>query len=241
MPDPRAVVALIIVLFIVLSPSDTQQAPATQFRRSHFDAILQQEEHSLNVLNTSRYGDFDPPNNRWLNISGFTNDTLYAWDAIDLVKARAKELIVHTLGEEDARKVDGATDSADVPLYTNLTGVIHGRWARSPVSTDLLSPRLNLSSYTTEGPFGRIPITGFERNLTGTGGSLKVRIGEADIEETLGRRTGTQGQEIRSTRSVSASIEVQSDDGDGSSWEMRALGVHFIETGTLLLTTTSSK
>jgi len=239
MPDPRAIVALVIILFIVFSPDF--QAPVVQSEQRQFDAILEQEEHSWNVLSTSHHGDFNPPENRWLNISGFTNDTGYGWDVFNKVKERAKKLSKHALGDHDENILDGVDNEVDIPVYRNVTGILHGSWVRSPLSSGLPIPQLNMSDYATEGPFGRIPLTSFERNLTGTGGSIRVKLGEVDIDDTLGTRVGRQGQTIESTRSVSATIGIESEDGDGTSWETRALGVHFLESGSLILVTTSSK
>jgi len=239
MPDPRAIVALIIILFIVFSPDP--KAPVVQSGQRHFDAVLEQEEHSWNVLNTSHYGDFSPPQIKWLNISGFGNDTGYAWDMIHEVKERAKQLSIHALGDLTESKLDGGHSGADIPMYRNVTGILHGSWVRSPLSSDLSIPQLNMSNYATEGPFGRIPVTSFERNLTGSGGSLSVKLGEVDIDDTLGTRLGPEGHIVESSRSVSATIRIEAEHGDGSSWETRALGVHFLESGNIILATTSSK
>jgi len=241
MPDPRAVVALILILFIIFSPDP--QGPVTQVGRSYFDEALEAEEHSLNVLNTSHYGDFSPSNNLWLNVSGFRNDTLFSWNALGDVKDRATKLSAHALGDDNAKRIEGEDLGTSIPLYQNVTGVIHGNWIRSPLSLAIPVPQLNMTEYSPIGPFGVMPLQWFDRNITEdeTRGSLRIRLGETDSRDTLGNRVDAEGVETSTIRTISAGFEVQFENAGLSAWEARMHGVHFLDSGNIILTTTSEK
>jgi len=238
MPDPRAVVALLIILFIILSPGP--QSPATQLDRSRFDHIIEREEQALHALNNSRYGHFDALDHRWLNASGFTEDAGYAWTATEAIKTRARKLNVYALGDSHAGMIDGGVlNHGDVALYNNVTGVLHGSWIPSLVSATISKPQLNLTNYAPEGPFGKVAVDEFSRNLTGLEGSIKLRLDETDTQEDRGGQADVDSRKMAGVRTVSARIDLQA--YDGSAWEVTTHGVHFLASGSLVLTTTSEK
>ncbi|GAB7345579.1 hypothetical protein MBLNU457_3883t1 [Dothideomycetes sp. NU457] len=241
MPDPRAVVAIILILFIIFSPDP--QAPVTQVEGSYFDEVLEREEHSLDVLNTTHYGDFSPSANLWLNVSGFQIDTLFSWSALGEVKERATKLSAHALGDDNGKRIEGENLDAPIPLYQNVTGVVHGNWIRSPLSSTIPIPQLNMTEYSPTGPFGVVPILSFDRNLTenDNGGSMKFRLRENDSQDEVGKSADPQNGETPRIRTISAGFEVAFDNAGLSAWEVRLHGVHFLDSGNILMTTTSEK
>lgn len=238
MADPRAVLVLLIIFFVAFSPDAS--APTLQ-SRNRLEDILAKEEHALAALNTTRYGDFEPLQDRWLNISGFGNETQYSWAALDKVKERARQLSIYALGAEEVPRLDGPRTGEALSLYSNVTGVAHGKWTRSALSEIVKVPQLNLTEYAPEGPFGPAPITSFGRNITSETGDLKVRLDVPDGDETAVKRKDADEMDVDVVRKVAAQVTVGGDGGSGDGFEIQMHGVYFLDTGNAILATTSDK
>lgn len=234
MADPRAVVALVILLFIFFSPAPGQE-PLVH-ARSRLEHVITAERWDLAVLNHTRFGDFDPAQDRWLNISGFKQDQNFAWHALGAVKERAKHQLTHVLGNENIGRLDsGNAEQYPLPLYQNVTGTVYGEWARSPLQSAVTPPQLNMSEYAPAGPFGPIPIQSFSKNVTAKSGSLEIWLEEADSPESV-----VWSNNKKVARELKAQVSV-GDDAVGDSWDSKLFGVHFLETGNILLATTTDK
>lgn len=237
MADRRGVIIpLVFLLFIFLSP-DPQQSPAARqaLRQPLLSAILAEEQHSLDVLNSSRYGDFDPANHRRVNLTGLGEEAGFAWDALGSVKSRAREQGSHVLGAWGEKALDGVYGPGEPPppLYKNVSGYVRGQWVRSKIQQDMEAPQLNLSAYAPEGPFGPTPIATFGRNLTGQQGSVDMRL----TQKRLWLEGSYNGANV--TEMV---VEVTVQDEDtGADWEAKLRGVYFMDFGEAVLTTTSNK
>lgn len=241
MADPRAFLTLILLLFIFFSPNPGPDP--LQRTPSRYEAALNSTRANLASLNLTHYGDFDPSHDKWLNITGCESDSEFAWYALPGVKERARQLSAYALGQENVGLIDGeGISDARVPLYRNVTGVLHGGWVRSPVQGSVKeAPRLNMSDFAPEGPFGPVALSGFGRNLTGEEGSVKVWLQERDLARDAGFKVDREGKEVLAVREISAQVTVQDDESMGDGWEAQMYGVHFLGSGNVVLATTSDK
>nr|POF21055.1 dsc e3 ubiquitin ligase complex subunit 1 [Quercus suber] len=184
MADRRgAVLSLIILGFIFLSPEPVQRGPAGQLnQRLTLDNVIARERRALHALQTSTWGSLripDDDNEPLLNLTGLELDRGYAWDALPEVKTRAKELLHYSLGDDGVATLEGDHPSQPIPpLYVNASGYVFGQWTRSKLQDKVATPHLNLSAYAPEGPFGAGPSKPFRRNITGSEGDVRIRFRE---------------------------------------------------------------
>ncbi|KAI9678680.1 MAG: hypothetical protein M1817_005737 [Caeruleum heppii] len=233
-----------IVSLFVHQPSSSQ--------RHELHGLLQEDQHRLDLLNSTRYHDFDPSQDRWLNLTGLRQPDGYAWDALPHVKAAAfrdlSDLVgargVSWLGDDEGHdenrtaqfSLEGAKGEESslyrdsVGVYKNITGLIQGEWVRTEGSEDRLAPQLNL---TTLAPNAVFSTAQFDRNITGSSGKVQIKLDE---------KTGGQlGDDKGQVKEIKARMTIQDDTTVGDGWEMRLYGVHFPEFGQVILTTTSEK
>ncbi|KAI9742082.1 MAG: hypothetical protein M1834_000472 [Cirrosporium novae-zelandiae] len=255
MDAPRGTFIIVLLLFIILSPN-TQQPTVSQ--QNEFIHLIEEEKYALQVLNTSRYGDFDPSHNRWLNISGLQENDTYAWDILPRVKRKATEQLQGLLGNPGLKKLEGkiAVDGTQlehmenpgslkansshtldgthdhIPLYRNVSGIIRGEWLRSKGFEDIRSPSLNLSNIAPDIIFA---IHEYDRNITGAGGKLRINFDEKEHTSQI------ISTEEGSVREIHAILIIQDETSNGDGWEMTMHGVHFPEFGEIILTTSSEK
>lgn len=238
MADPRAIIALVIILFLVFAPDP----PSQNYQQiSRLDDVVQHEKAAVGLLNSTTFSDFEPAQDKWLNLSGLTNETGFAWSYLDDFRTKSQQIANHSLGSKFNDKSVGQPVGYALPFYQNVSGVVHGEWIRNDGSLSSQPPHVNVSLYAPDGPFGEIPITGFARNLTGTAGKLRVRFSEDESAFAIERRRDWSGRETDVARFVTASIELESIEGGTESWALQVHGVHFLETGHMLLSTTSDK
>lgn len=228
MADRRGIlVPLIILGFIFFSP-DPGRAPNRFEERPRIEDVVAEKQRSLAVLQNSSYGGLDR-----LNLTGLEPDRGYAWDALPRVKARAQEQLEYALGDEGKNALaQGLTTTS--PLYRNVTGYVHGDWARSKIQKSISVPRLNLSSYAPEGPFGSLQPSRFGRNITGDDGTVRVHFHEQESQ------TSTLDNGAGHITELSAEMTMQ-DSQSGDEMELQVRGVYFEENGQAILTTTSDK
>ncbi|PSK42903.1 hypothetical protein B9Z65_6857 [Elsinoe australis] len=236
--DPRAFVAVIIILFMIFSP-DPQ--PPNIPQKSRVDDVLAQETYALNITNSTSFGDFAPLDNKWINISGLTNETGFGWTYLKEFHTKGEHLTRGALGDQYANKFVGQPVGHPLALYNNVSGVVHGKWKREDGSLAEQPPRFNMSVYAPDGPFGAVPVNSFNRNLTAKEGAVRVRFEEFDRPFLNETRHTMDGQAVEVGRFVTAQIGIDSTDGSNESWEVQVNGVHFLESGHMVLTTTSEK
>jgi mitofusin len=230
--DPRPLVLLIIFLLLINTPEPAQQGLPYQTRYEH---VLSRERDGLDVLNRTRYGDFDVGKERWLNLTGLRQDDGYAWELLTGVKERARAQVGYELpgdGTGAERYLDGdfGKEEEGLAVYTNVTGYVQGEWVKSGVGKGIQAPTLNLSIIAPEQPF---PVWDLDRNLTRNSGDVRIHFNELDYSrETAANQT---------VSSIIARMVIGEEGNMGNWWEMKLYGVHFVETGGILLSTTSEK
>jgi hypothetical protein len=227
MPNPRLVSLCLILIILFLFP-DTPSAPlGIHFG---FDDAIKQEKAALSLLNGTSYGDFEPEVNHWIDLPGLREKDGFAWGALDLVKGRVKELVGHILGDEAADALDGKKE-AELPIYHNVTGHVRGRWVRSKLEGSVQRPSLNMTALQ---PFDAHHDQPFHRNITGTGGELRFDFsGRGRIQWDR----GDQGV----AHNIKADVVIADETSAGDGWTTVLYGVQFVDSGHILLATSSEK
>jgi hypothetical protein len=227
--DPRAFLFFIILLLLINSPEPQQP---TFNAHARYEELIQREYDQLGILNSTKYGELDAKNDKWLNVTGLRKDDDFAWDLLEPVRAKAKEQSERVLGDEWKGVLDGTLQDHNIPVYKNLSGYVQGEWVRSPLSRVRHPMDMGNSSISPDSPFAHI--LDYDRNLTGMSGSIRVHFKEVE-----GRM---RTDENKTMSEISAKVRVGDDDSFGGNWwEFIAHGVHFLKSGTAVLTTTSDR
>lgn len=226
----------LLVFYLLLS---SQPRPPLVDENREQERELDRERSALRRLNESKYGDFDPLADRWLPFAGVRNNDSYAWDLFPDVQSRARDQLQSVLsnaGLEPPIGLDDTNTSAplnltklSLPVYRNTTGLLRGDWVRRTEGVERRAP-LNTTAIALEHEYFTHE---FSSNITGNGGTFAFDIEEGGGEE-LHRGEGF-------VREIRASLTVESEDFWGSTWYLSLLGVHFPETGEIILSTTSEK
>ncbi|EMC98199.1 hypothetical protein BAUCODRAFT_105318 [Baudoinia panamericana UAMH 10762] len=230
MADRRGIIVpLLIIGFIFFSSNNP---PTAQFGSGATiqDAVAG-ERRSLSVLQNSTYGDISRNDEGFLNLTGLELERGYAWSALPAVKERARQHLEYALGDAGESALDGDSFATLPALYHNVTGYVQGKWVRSKLQESVATPRLNMSAYAAEGPFGLLQSRSFERNITGADGDVRMRFRE---------RTTYDDIALANITGISAEMTF-TDDSTGEETELQMYGVYQIQLGQVVMTTTSEK
>ncbi|RDW94911.1 hypothetical protein BP5796_00674 [Coleophoma crateriformis] len=241
-PQEYARVLLILIFLFYLYTSPDQQVGPAGFPspRDYASERIARQKHALDVLNTTRWGDFEPraqgyTPGRWLNLTGFREHDGYGWDRLEGWRARCDAFSkrFRAVGAEGYTDLNGR-------VYENVTGIVQGKWVR--YEGDLADPSaiggrtFNLSEVAPGVDWAYRSEEDWTRNITGTEGKMMLRIDEK-IGESLGLEDGAANE----VRQVAATMTIQDESSSGDGWEMRVHGVHWPSQGLMLMTTTSEK
>lgn len=252
MPPPqenaRVFILVILLLWLLSSP---EQGPGLISVPSITSARLARQRHGHGVLNSTKWSDFSPrlagdgngdakgSAPRYLNLTGFRDHDNFAWADLGRFKDRCLEW------SRNANPSSSGKPFWDLglaqPTWQNITGVVHGEWARRDGSVARHPDSYNLTDMTpainwvgSHGEWGR--------NVTGQHGKIIIRLDDKDgsveyedVEVEGEPRSGGLARE------VSATVTMQDDGNSGSAWDMRLHGVHWPKQGAVLLTSTSEK
>lgn len=234
--DNRGSFFFFLLVFYLLLSSQSRTPLIDEDRERQRE--LDRERHALQLLNESKYGDFDPPADRWLPFQGTRQNDSYAWDLFPQVQGRVRhqlKSILSNAGLEPPVGLDDSNASSPLnltklflPVYHNTTGKLRGDWVRRTEGVQRRTP-LNTTAIAHEHEYFTHD---FSTNITGNQGAFYFDL-EGGGEE-LGAGNGL-AREIRGT------VSVESDDFWGSSWYLSLFGVHFPETGGIILSTSSEK
>ncbi|KAL5395700.1 hypothetical protein PMIN02_003842 [Paraphaeosphaeria minitans] len=227
--DPRQFLFFIILIILINSPESHNPGFNP---RSRYDEVIEREWEQLDILNRTRWGDFDTKENKWLNITGLRKQDAFTWDVLGNVKSRARERMRGVLGERTQGWLDGKhEDERKETVYRNISGFVQGEWVLSPLSRtrpalDLLNATGHIHEFAQLGDF--------DRNLTGTHGMVRLHLTEVD-----GRQ---RTDENRTMSELKAKVVIGDAESWGDNWwEFNLNGVHFPEFGGAVLTTTSER
>ena len=249
MEGPRVVLVVFLLIFLLSSP-DTQRPTPGQQRELR--KVIEEERHGLRILNRTRQGDFDPLRQRWMNLTGLREGDGYAWDVLPQVQAIAREQAeavmdttqiqsgqksVYSLSHGEFGERYNSIQNLDggeilpslIPFYQNVTGLVHGKWIRSKIgnASEVSSPNLTAISsvsYVTKE---------YNRNITGARGDLSIKL---DQKKSASVQVG-----LNTAREIKAELTIQDKSSSGDGWEIVLHGVHFVESGSVLLTTSGEK
>lgn len=253
-PQEYARVALIIILLFFLYTSPDQNSPPG-FQTPHDYAAerIDRARHALDVLNVTKWQNFAPKSAdtsrydapRYLNLTGFREEDDYAWERLEAFKKRSGEFSDEArLGSRLSAK-SGHNDLGE-EVYQNMSGIVTGRWVRH--TADLNGePRRRVLNLTEIAPVIDWAFRDEEywtRNITGTEGKLMLRVEEQDVEKMvveLPSKVSASHEPFHEVRGVAATLTIQDESSSGDGWETRLHGVHWINQGVLLMTTTSEK
>jgi transmembrane E3 ubiquitin-protein ligase len=248
MDSGRAVLLLLVLFFVFLSPDGTDQTPSQQ---NELHDQFQQVRYNLDVLRNSTSPVLEPEG---LNLTGFKITDGFAWDILPLAKERAWEQLKSVLGDVgvsnaegtaehprkqerlhentpwDALRADDKTRSVDeIPIYRNVSGLVVGEWVRSRHSQGIKLPHVNLT--TVVGP-NMYATERYDRNITGKEGKMQVSFSENENGATTGDSA---------IRNIKASVVIRDDTSTGDGWDAQLHGVHYLDFGAIILATTSDK
>jgi hypothetical protein len=235
--DNRGSFFFFLLVFYLLLSSQSRPPLVDEDRERQRE--LDRERHALRLLNGSSYGDFDPSAERWLPFEGLRGNDSYAWELFPQVKDRARHQLqsaISNAGLEAPGGIEDPTISPTLnltklllPVYRNSTGKLRGDWVRRAADPPRRTP-LNVTAIAEEHEYFTHD---FSRNITGNGGTFYFDIEEGGGEELQ------MGEGL--AREIRASLTVESEDFWGSTWYLSLFGIHFPDSGSIVLTTSSEK
>ena len=191
-------------------------------------------EHSMHVLNTSLWGQFDP-STHGLDLVGFGHRDWISYNA--WCKWQELTLQYGSLSREKNHpfKKFGGYDERE---WRNVTGVMHGDWA---LYTDKTGTYLNSTKPATAA------MDGVENE-----GNISLRFEERPCMEIEVEESPDEEDEFHTVwpgirkdnalvREIAATMTFQNESASGSGAEVRIYGVHWPRIGVLVMTTTSDK
>lgn len=251
MPQPqenaRAFLVIILIFWLLTSPDNSGALIGIPSLTS---ARLHRQRFAHGVLNSTKWGDFSPrliddqpdATAHYPNLTGFREGDGLAWEDFGRFKDRCMEW---------SRSAHGSSSSGEnlwdlglvEPTWQNVTGVVHGEWARRNGSVGRQAAFYNLSDIAPGVPW--MPMRGdYSHNVTGEHGKITLYLDDKDDSVEYEDRNEDGDSQPKAgglARAIAASVTVQDDATSSSSWDMKLHGVHWPRQGVILLTSTSEK
>ncbi|WEW61680.1 hypothetical protein PRK78_007172 [Emydomyces testavorans] len=240
--DSRRAFIFFLLLFFLFTPPDSQ--PLSPVSKEELQKQIAEEQRTLSLLNSSRYGDFDSQNNRWLPLAGLTEADGYAWDSLPMVQNKARgqlQSILRTSGisvpglplaQPNALTHDFNLTSLSLPVYRNVTGTIRGDWVRWREPKLANRPSLNFTHIAAKNDYFARE---FGHNITADNGRLLFDFDEV-VEDA--EAMDVNGVPVRE---IYGHMKVETNASSGENWAISLFGMHFPATGAIVLTTASEK
>ncbi|KAK3952501.1 hypothetical protein QBC32DRAFT_341200 [Pseudoneurospora amorphoporcata] len=263
--DFRALLIVLILLWVFFSPDSSDPASLTPPELSHKRQARFQG--ALDVLNTTRWGDFAPDaplssspappaetdrpagdqeqGPRFINITGFSqlDGQGYAWEDLGRFRNRCHEWSRNAFPSTTASRLydDSWERNIGSGTWKNATGTLHGTWVRRPGTVARQAAGYNLS---TIAPGATWPsgLGEWGRNITGGHGKIELRIDEDEGDGVYEEKfDGNTSRGASLAREIQAVATIQDDASEASSLSLLLHGVHWPRQGAILLTTSSEK
>ncbi len=259
-PPPPVVILFFFLMWMYVSPSNDYRS-STLSPHDLFTQKLNREWHQLDVLNQTRWGDFAPRLDAddplagggmgsWLNMTGFRKGDRYAWSRLKRVQQRfdvfRKEYGIpfeeDNSEPETGKQSETEEDTHQQPaMYQNLSGIVSGPWVRSQglgfegqQSGSRHHPNISEIAPNTFWAWDEL-----NRNITGDEGKVMMSLYRSNIN--VGRESLEPNLRLKNEPTVVSASLYLKDDVKHDGWEIDVHGVHWPESGELLLTTTSDK
>ena len=225
--NPGAFIVFLVFLFLIFSPSSPPVSVVGQY--DEWERVVEQEQSSLEVLRNTTWGEFVPSgdeDSRWLNLTGLRQEDELHWTLLHQAQERARAGLNDVAGGRGLDIQDGKRNDS-LLLYKNVTGYLRGEWIQGAHGNR--STMVNLTALV---PY-EYPNPNWGRNITGEGGKISMRLTERlpKAEDGLDDRI----------RPLNARLTIQDETSSGDGWAIAMGGVHFSDTGSIILTTTSEK
>jgi transmembrane E3 ubiquitin-protein ligase len=186
---------------------------------------------ALATFNYTSFEDFDPSNGHWLDLTGFREKDAFRWDLLSIVRKRTIDHVRLVYGLQNGQKILRTSPTSkvfpliSVPVYENISGYARGPWNRVNLSQN--SPAESIQNASSL----RSWYQSIQRNITGNYGDVHFDFDEADnIDEWDGFRV----------RGVNAKVSLYQPIPERS-WTFEVRGLHVLDTGTVVMVTTSSR
>ncbi|KAM0127675.1 hypothetical protein ACHAP3_008724 [Botrytis cinerea] len=199
MPPQRGDVSLIFFVIMVLwwiASNDTGLPSNLGDSQNTAEEQLAHNRHVFGVLNTTSYGDFAPEKSddpSYLNLTGFKAADGYRWERLSAFKQRSDQLRKWAGGVQDESNFNRESGwGLEGRIYTNVTGVVRGNWARymsGLVGGKERRSGLNLSVIAPGVAWALTDEELWTRNVTGREGKVMLRLDEAAVEEMIVQAT----------------------------------------------------
>lgn len=222
MPPQRGDVSLIFFVIMVLwwiASNDTGLPSNLGDSQNTAEEQLAHNRHVFGVLNTTGYGDFAPEKSddpSYLNLTGFRAEDGYKWERLSAFKERSDELRKWARGAQDGSNSNREGGwGLEGRIYTNVTGVVRGNWAR--YTSGLVGGKerrsgLNLSVIAPGVAWALTDEELWTRNVTGREGKVMLRLDEAAVEEMIVQVTkerDTEGESSAKTEEETSKKEAR--------------------------------
>ena len=216
----------LLVLYLLLS---SQSRPPLIDQSHEHQLEVTREQDALHRLNESHYGDFDPHADRWLPFAGARKNDSYSWDLLPGVQDRARQQVHSAISSAGLDPLASLNLSqVRLPVYRNATGKLRGDWVRKEQGSS--AQHINTTAIALENEYFTHE---FGQNITGPSGTFYLNLQDGGGEEF--RQRDNRARELR------ASLSVESNDFWRNTWYLSLFGIHYPETGSIILTTTSEK
>ncbi|KAK4467121.1 hypothetical protein QBC42DRAFT_1513 [Cladorrhinum samala] len=242
---------LIFVYFFLFSGNDSPALLNNPFSGAN---RLGRQRAAFGILNSTNYGDFSPKEKEnlpgdppweaphYLNLTGFRETDGYAWEDLHYFKTRCHQWSKNAYPPREGAK-EWWDHSSGKRTWQNATGAVQGKWVRRQGSTVKVAAGYNLSAIAP-GVDWLDSHAEWGWNVTGSRGTVLVRLRESDADDKVYRETpekDTDPHPASIAREISAVVTFQDEDKNSAAFALRAHGVHWPIQGSMILTTTSEK